>query len=164
MVEKKDKVEQKRFKADTRNLIDVTILGISITFLGLVATIKPEMLAQNPFFSLQLILVFPFLICGMWARIKEAAYTDSSRWAKLSFISFTLAYGFFINSIGLILSFIAPIYVALTFFAINTLLTLTRASIVVSYKPSKLKNRIVREIIHIALIVVLGVLPALNFY
>ena len=164
MVEKEDRGTRDRFKADTRNVIDVTLLGICITLFGLVATIKPEMLSENPFFVLQLVLAVPFFVCGLFARVKEAAYGDPSRWKKLSFISFTLAYGFFINSIGLLLSFITPIYVALTFFAVNTLLTLIRASIVVSYSPSKLVGRIVREVLHISLIVFLGVLPALKVY
>ena len=164
MVEKEGKEQQKRFKADTRNLIDVTLLGICITLFGLVATIKPEMLSDNPFFVLQLVLAVPFFVCGLLARVKEAAYNDSYKWKKLSFISFTLAYGFFINAIGLLLSFITPLYVPMTFFAVNTLLTLTRAGIVVSYAPSKLKSRILRELIHIALIVFLGVLPALKVY
>jgi len=164
MTGKEDIKERSRFKADTRNLIDVTLLGICITFFGLVATIKPEMLSENPFFSLQLVLAIPFFVCGLLARIKEAAYNNSARWQKLGFISFTLAYGFFINSIGLILSFITPIYIAMSFFAVNTLLTLTRASIVVSYSPEKLGGRIVREILHLALIIFLGVLPSLKFY
>lgn len=164
MAEKEKREEQKRFKTDTRNLIDVTLLGICITLFGLVATIKPEMLSQNPFFVLQLVLSVPFFVCGLLARVKEAAYSDSYKWRKLNFISFTLAYGFFINSIGLILSFITPIYVSMTFFGVNSLLTLTRASIVISYVPAKLKSRLFREFIHIALIVFLGVLPALRVY
>jgi hypothetical protein len=164
MAKEEVKTEQKRFKADTRNLIDVTLLGICITLFGLVATIKPEMLSQNPFFVLQLVLAVPFFVCGLLARVKEAAYNDSYRWKRLNFISFTLAYGFFINAIGLLLSFITPIYVPMAFFAVNTLLTITRASIVVSYSPSKLKNRIFRETIHIALIVFLGILPAFRVY
>lgn len=164
MVLKDKKDEQKRFKADTRNLIDVTLLGICITLFGLVATIKTEMLSQNVLFTLQLVLAVPFLICGMLARIKEATYSDSFRWRRLSFISFTLAYGFFINSIGLVLAFTTPVYIALIFFGVNTLLTLVRAGIVVSYSPGRLKSRIIREIAHIALIVFLGVLPALKVY
>lgn len=164
MVTKEEANERKRFKADTRNLIDVTLLGICITIFGLVATIKPEMLAQNKFFTLQLVLAIPFFVCGLLARVKEAAYNDSFRWTRLSFISFTLAYGFFINSIGLLLSFIAPIYATLAFFGANTLLTLVRAGIVVSYTPSKLKSRVFRELVHIALIIFLGVLPAIKVY
>jgi len=159
-----EKEEQKRFRADTRNLIDVTLLGICITLFGLVSTIKPDMVSQNPFFTLQLVLAVPFFVCGLLARIKEASYKDSHRWKKLSFISFTLAYGFFINSIGLLLSFIAPLYVPMVFFGVNTLLTLTRAGIVVSYNSSKWKGRALREFTHIVIILFLGVLPTLRIY
>ena len=164
MVIKEEADGRKRFKADTRNLVDATFLGICITLFGLVATIKPELLSQNPFFSLQLVLAIPFFVCGLLSRIKEAAYIETRRWATLGFVSFTIAYGFFINSVGLLLSIITPIYTAMAFFAVNTLLTLVRAGIVVSYVPSSLGRRTVREIVHIALIVFLGVLPALKVY
>jgi len=156
--------EQKKFKTDTRNLIDVTLLGICITLFGLVATIRPEMVSGNPFFTLQLVLAVPFFMCGLLARIKEASYTDSHRWVKLSSISFTLAYGFFINAIALLLSFIAAVYVSMIFLAVNTLLTLVRASIAISYAPENMRARILREGVHIALIVFLGILPILGVY
>ncbi len=158
------KEEQKRFKADTRNLIDVTLLAIVITLFGLVATIKPEMVSENPIFTLQLVLAIPFFICGLFSRIKEAAYHDSGLWYGLGFISFTLAYGFFINSVGLMLSFITAIYVSMAFFGVNTILTLARAGITVYHSPSRLKERFLRELLHIALIVFLGILPALKVY
>ena len=82
----------------------------------------------------------------------------------MSLISFTIAYGFFINSIGLLLSFITVAYVSMAFFAVNTLLTLVRAGIVISYNPAELKRRMSREVIHILLIIFLGVLPALGLY
>ena len=158
------KDDRKRFKADTRNIIDITLLGICITLFGLVATIRPMIISQNSIFTLQLVLAVPFFMCGLLARIKEASYADCHRWRKLSLISFTIAYGFFINSIGLLLSFITVAYISMAFFAVNTLLTLLRASIVVSYNPQELKGRVFREFIHILLIVFLGVLPALGVY
>lgn len=164
MNKQEERKEQKRFKADTRNLIDVTLLGICITLFGLVATLNPDMLSNNPIFTLQLVSAIPFFMCGLLARVKEAAYSSSYRWEILSIVSFTLAYGFFINFIGLILSFITPLFIALVFFGVNTLLTLIRATIVVSYNPSKFKSRLARELIHIAIIVFLGVLPALKIY
>jgi len=164
IISQHDLAEKKKFKADTRNLIDVTLLGICITLFGLVATIKPDLISQNPFFSLQLVLAIPFFVCGLLSRIKEASYTDSHRWGKLGFVSFTLAYGFLINSIGLLLSFVAAVYISIIFLVVNTLLTLIRAGIVVSYNPQSLKSRIIREAVHVALIVFLGILPVLNFY
>ncbi len=160
----KERQEIKRFKSDTRNLIDATLLGISITFFGLIATIKPELLSQNPLFTLQLVLIIPFVVTGLLSRIKEAAYERAKRWQWLTFASFTISYGFFINAVGLVLSFVTPLYISLIFFGVSMALTLLRASIVVSYVPSQLNSRVVREIIHVALIVFLGILPALRIY
>lgn len=157
-------LERKQFKTDARNLIDVTLLGICITLFGLVATIRPTIISNSPVFTLQLVLSIPFFMCCLLARIKEATYHSPNRWYKLGYVSFTLAYGFFINSIGLLLSFIAPIYVALIFLAINTILTLTRGYIEISYKPHERKLITVREIFHLILIILLGVMPILHFY
>jgi len=156
--------EKKRFKVDTRNLIDVTLMSIAITLFGLIATIKPELLSENIVFGLQLALTLPLFMCGLLSRIKEATYTNSKRWAKLSALSFTTGYGFFLNVVGLIIAFIAPIYMSLAFFGVNTLLTLVRAGIVISYDSSELKKRIIRETYQILLIVFLGILPALGVY
>ncbi len=156
--------DRKRFKTDTRNLIDTTLLAICITLFGLVASIKSQFLANNSFFTMQLVVAVPFFICGLLSRIKEASYADSSRWEKLSLISFTIAYGFFVNSVGILLSFVAPISASILFFAVNTGLSIVRACIVVSYRPSELNKRIIRELVHISMIVFLGVLPALNLY
>ena len=156
--------EKRRFKADTRNLIDVTLMSIAITLFGLIATIKPELLSENIFFGLQLALTLPLFMCGLLSRIKEATYIKSDKWYNLSTFSFTTAYGFFINVVGLILAFISPLYMALAFFAVNTLLTLVRAGIVISYDKTELKKRVIRETYQILLIIFLGVLPALRIY
>lgn len=159
-----EKIERKKFKTDTRNQIDVALVGICVTLFALVATIRPEILSRDIFFTLQLTLAIPLFMSGLLARIKETAHADSARWRKLSFISFTFAYGFFINSIALLLSSIVATYISIIFLAVNTLLTLTRASIVVSYRPEKLKSRILREAFHLALIIFLGLLPILGLY
>jgi hypothetical protein len=156
--------EQRKFKADTRNVIDIALLSICITLFGLVSTLKPEMIATNPLFILQLVLAVPLFMCGLLVRIKEVAYSDSLRWTKLGAGTFLLAYGFFINSIGLLLAFTTATYISMVFFAVNTLLTLIRAGIVVSYNSSKLRSRIFREIVQFAIVLFLGILPALGIY
>ena len=156
--------EVERYRAESKNFIDMTLLGICITFFALVATINPTLLQENVFFTLQLVLAIPFFICGLLARIKKTAYASSSRWEKLNFISFTLAYGFVINAIGLLLAVLVPIYVSMVFFGVNTMLTLVRESIAISYVPAELKKRLFRSLIHVGLIVFLGVLPALKIY
>jgi hypothetical protein len=157
----KEKIERTKFKADTRNLIDVTLLSICITLFGLVATIKPEMLLRNPAFTLQLILAVPFFMCCLLARIKEATYIEAKLWYKLGYFCFTLAYGFFINSIALLLSIITPKYLALIFLAVNTGLTLARAFIEIHYKKHETRTILSREIVHMTIIIVLGVCPIL---
>jgi hypothetical protein len=156
--------EKKRFKVDTRNAVDITLMGIAITLLGLIITIKPELLIDNPFLGIQLAAVVPLFLCGLLSRIKEVSYSDSKMWSKLTRISFVIGYGFFINILGLILAFVAPIYLAMSFFAADLLLTAVRAWIVVSYNPQGFKKRLAREVAQLLIIIFLGILPALRVY
>ena len=156
--------EKRQFKVDTRNLVDVTLMGITITLFGLIITIKPELLTESPFLGIQLALIIPFFLCGLLSRIKEATYSNSKKWSKLTQISFVIGYGFFINILGLILAFVAPIHLAMSFFAADLLLTAIRAEIVISYNPEGFKDRIFREIVQLLIIVFLGILPALRVY
>jgi hypothetical protein len=156
--------EKRRFKVDTRNAVDITLMGIAITLLGLIITIKPELLIDNPFLGVQLATVVPLFLCGLLSRIKEVSYSNSKRWTTLAHISFYVAYGFFINILGLILAFVAPIYLAMSFFAIDLILTVIRAGIVISYNPNEFKSRIVREVSQLLIIIFLGILPALRIY
>jgi hypothetical protein len=155
---------KKRFKVDTRNLVDVTLMGIAIALFGLIITIKPELLTESIFLGIQLALIIPFFLCGLLSRIKEATYSDSHRWRELARISFIIGYGFFINILGLILAFVAPIYLSISFFAIDLLLTAVRAGVVISYNPEGFKERIAREITQLLIIVFMGILPALRVY
>ena len=156
--------ERRRFKVDTRNAVDITLMGIAITLLGLIITIKPELLIDNPFLGIQLATVVPLFLCGLLSRIKEVSYSNSRRWSKLTRISFVVGYGFFINILGLILAFVAPIYLAMSFFAADLLLTVVRAGIVVSYNPQGFKERLSREAVQLLIIIFLGILPALRVY
>jgi hypothetical protein len=154
-----ERIERRRFKADARNLIDVTLLLVVITLFGLVATIKPELMSKSPVFTLQLVLSMPFFMCCLLARIKEATYPEAKLWYKLGYVSFTLAYGLFVNSMALLLSFIAPTYIALVFLVVNTLLTLVRGGIEIYYKKDETRIIVIREICHVGIIVLFGVIP-----
>lgn len=155
---------KKRFKVDTRNLIDVTLLGITITLFGLIVTFRQELLTESYFLGIQLALIIPFFLCGLLSRIKEVVYSNSKRWTKLTHLSFIIGYGFFINIVGLTLAFVAPIYLSMLFFASDLILTAARAGIVISYNPTEFKGRMFREIVQLLIIVFMGILPALRVY
>ena len=158
-----EKAEINNLKAHNKNLVDVTLLGICITVFTLVSTIKP-VLFQEKFFAIQLALTVPFFMSALISRIKQAYKKDYLKWGMLALISFTIAFGFLINVIGLLLSIFAPIYVAMAFFAANILLDLVRTGLSISLEKDRAKRDLTKSIVHLLMIVLLGILPALRVY
>jgi hypothetical protein len=110
------------------------------------------------------VFAIPLFINNLFCRIKQAYKDPRQKWDEIGFLSFTLAIGFFINSVGLLLTLFVSIKIVMLFFFLNIFLSLLRSSVQVYYEHSKLKSKVFREILHIALIIFLGILPALKAY
>lgn len=156
--------EVSKFKSETRNKIDIALLAMCFTAFTFLAANNPKILSENIFLSFQLVFAIPLFINNLFSRIKQAYKDPNQKWDTLGFLSFTLAMGFFINFIGLLLTNFISIKIVMLFFFMNIFLALLRSSIQVYYEPSRLKSKLFRELFHIALIIFLGVLPALNVY
>jgi len=156
--------EVSKFKSETRNKIDIALLAICFTAFSFLASNSPEILSNNIFLTFQLVFAIPLFMNNLFCRIKQAYKDSKQKWDEVGFISFTLAFGFFINFVGLLLALFVPINLVLIFFFLNIALAIMRSSIQVYYEPSKLKSKIFREALHIAIIVFLGILPALKVY
>jgi len=101
---------------------------------------------------------------NLFCRIKQAYKDPKQKWNGIGFISFTFAFGFFINFVGLLLKLFVPINIVMIFFFLNIFLSAMRSSVQVYHEPAKLKNKLIRELLHISIIVFLGILPALGIY
>jgi hypothetical protein len=77
----------------------------------------------------------------------------------LGYITFLLAYTFLINSIGILLMTLLSFWIVAIFYSINILSALAYSAIEISYDRSKIKERVVKDLFFIALIVLLGILP-----
>jgi|GEM_PF-2927345 len=159
-----DIYEINKIKVGTRNLIDVTLLSICMTAFVLVATLNPAILAKNYLFTLQLVLAIPLFVCTLLARIKAAYKSDYKPWDNLGFISFTLAYGFFINVVGILLSLFTALSIVLVFFSVNIILDLIRTGIQIHQYQTRSSRPIFRIILHLLIIILLGILPACKIY
>jgi hypothetical protein len=153
-----------KFKAETRNKIDIALLAICFTAFSFLASNSPEILSKNIFLTFQLIFAIPLFMNNLFCRIKQVYKDPGQKWDEIGFFSFTIAFGFFINFVGLLLSLFVPINIVLMFFLLNIILSTMRSSVQAFYEPQKLKGKMFREILHLVLIVFLGVLPALKIY
>jgi hypothetical protein len=155
--------EVKSIKLDTRNLIDATLLGISITLFALVATLKPEVLG-DAIFSVQLSLAIPLFMSALLTRSRTPFEKGKNIWDNVAFISHAFAYGFLINIVGLLLSLFVLKWIVILFFFVNIISGLTRSSIRVYLNPEKTRKRVFKELLHISIFIFLGLLPALKIY
>jgi len=162
-IDEKELLAVNKLKTETRNKLDIAFMTVCITAFTLIASLKPEILNENKLFTLQLVSAIPLFMCALFSRIKVAYKLYEKKWDTLAFFSFTLAYGFLINTLGILLSFFTVPLIFLTFFGLNIVLDLARSSIKYSYGRNKPKD-FMRVIVHVLLIVFLGILPALKVY
>ena len=126
-----------QFKADTRNVVDITILSIDITIFALIASLKSELLTNNVFLAAQLVLSMPLIMSTIFCRIKIPISKQAKSFDKLAAFSFTIGYGFFINVIGIILSYYVSFLLVLLYFATNAILSFIRYYIELRAKKPK---------------------------
>ena len=150
-------------KADFRVLINVTLLGICFTIFTFIVAIRPQLLTQNVFLTLQLACSIPFMTSSALARSKQGYTIRENKWDTFGYVTFILGYTFLINVVGLLLSYLISFNVGLIYFCVNAGLAVTYSAVDVSYDRHRLKGRAIKVVIFILLLVILGVLPALYY-
>lgn len=150
-------------KITTKISVGIALLGISFTVFALTLNLRPDLL-KDEFLALQLVLAIPFLISSTLARVKMVHRIAESRWEIFGFGTFVLAYGFLINSIGILLSTIVSFTVTLLFFVINIISALVYSFIGISYDRTKLKERLLKDLIFVVIVIFLGIFPTLGLY
>lgn len=161
LISTKKERELSHVKATAKMSVNIALIGISFTIFTLILTLKPELL-RNEFLSLQLVSAIPFLISSTLARMSLVNAAEQKRWETYGFIGFVLAYSFLVNVIGILLASFVSIGITLVFFVINIIAALIYSSIEVSYDRNKLKERILKDLIFILIVIFLGILPSLN--
>ena len=141
----------------------LTMCIIMFTFIA-ASTLGRTILTENYFFTLQLVLAIPLIFLTISSNIH--AVHMGRQWHKISFVSLTLAYGFLMNVIGLLLSFFTPAKIFLVFFGVYILTIFAKSTIKLSYEknPDARRERIFKDIFYILVSVFGGILPALQVY
>jgi len=148
-------------KSKARLSVNLSLLLVAFTIFTFIATINPDMLAKEIFLTLQLVCAIPLLLASTLARSKLVYSGERKRFSVFAFVTFLVAYTFLINSIGILLFSLVSSFVAWIFFGINIITAVSYSAIEVSYNKSNLKERIIKDVAFIILIVILGILPVL---
>lgn len=162
-MDKKEELEYNKIRAEGRNLTNNNLLFIAVTFFSLIITINPKLL-EDTLLAYQIVLTIPFFMSSIFARQKLAYVTNGKIWDIYGFITFIIAYSFFINSVGIILSNFVSYKISIIFFVINILLAFTYSIIQVKHNSKLLRGRIIQDLIFAALIIGLGLLPVIGLY
>jgi hypothetical protein len=151
-------------KEHNRILINVTLLGICFTLFTFLIAFNQEILKDNTFLTMQLVCAIPLFMTSLLAKVKASHILGKNRWAALGFQTYLLAYTFLINVIGIFLISSISRQAGMVFYIVNIVSALIYSGIELSYNPSKIKQRLIKDLEFILILVLLGILPALSFY
>jgi hypothetical protein len=165
MKEDKDRAQKIiESKEHNRILINITLLGICFTLFTFIVVFNQDLLKENLFLTLQLVCAIPLFMTSLLAKVKASYMFGKNRWATLGFETYLLAYAFLLNVVGIFLMLYVSYLAGIVFFIVNILSALTYSAVELSYDKSKFKERMMKDIYFILIIVLLGILPAIGFY
>jgi hypothetical protein len=151
-------------KQANRILIGVTLLAICFTLFTFLMAFNPDLLKENTFLTLQLVCAIPLFMTSLLSRTKASYTTNQPVWKHVGFFTFILAYAFLINVIGLFLISSISLIIGLIFFVTNIVLALGYSFIEVVYENFPVKERLIKDLTFILVLVLMGILPAISFY
>jgi hypothetical protein len=154
----------RNYKETNRIKINLTLLGICFTLFTFLIAFNPDLLKNNLFLTLQLVCSIPLLMTSLLARSKASYTLGRNRWTNFGFITYLLGYSFLINVVGIFLIKFVSLSAGLVFFIGNILLALAYSAMEVSYDSPRLKERFVKDLTFILILVLLGILPAIGVY
>ena|SRR3989344_2701645 len=138
--------------------ISSRLLGVVVTIFILILTIKSELLSSW-LITAQLILSIPFLMGEMLSRVKITDIENVKKYHPLNKFFQAIAFGFVFNTIGLLISkyvsFLAGIIYFIAFIIVLLLF------IFVNFRNTSPFERMM-EILMIAIMIILGFLPAIG--
>ena len=151
-------------KESNRVVISSALLAICFTLFTFLIAVNPNLLKENIFLTLQLVLSIPFFTTSLLVRTKTSYTLHKSKWTNFGFITYILAYTFLINVVGISLAIFISVYAALIFFISSIVLALVYSSLEIYYDQARFKERILKDAFFVLILVVLGILPALRVY
>lgn len=156
--------DQEKIKAISEKHINVNLwlISLSFTIFTFISVIRPELLKDNVLLAIQLTLSIPLMMSSVFARQRIFDTVKKIKeWYDYGTITFVLAYGFLVNSVGIILCSILGFKIALIFFLANIISSIVYSYMEVREDSSNLKSRIYKDLFFLSIVVLLGILPCL---
>jgi len=154
-------IEVIQAKAKSKMEINLWLLGIVFTLFTLIITINPDLIRQNNFLSLQLVLAIPLLCSSIFARSKLGHSQKVNLWETYGYLTYILAYSFLINVVGIFLSVLVNLQIGLVFWIGNILSALIYSLLEIIGDKEKIGSRIPKDLIFIIIIIMFGILPVI---
>jgi len=150
---------------ERRSSMEVTIgsrlLGVAITIFILIVTIKFELLAYT-IMTAQLIMSLPFLMAAMISNSKIVNQKTLGSYRILNRTTSAIASAFLFNTLGLMVAKYISFWIGILFFVI--FIILLTILIFIDLDKTTIENKLVSEVLMIAIMIFLGLIPALGVY
>lgn len=157
--------KQKEVKAGIRISVNTTLISASFVIFVLLFTLNPQILKDNKFIAIQIVMAIPLLISATLARSRSIyAKHHVGLYKTFHSICFETAYAMIINSVGLLLSMYTDMAIVITYFMLNITLALVFSALEIAEKKNKTKERLWKDGLFILIIIFLGLLPLLKIY
>ncbi len=156
--------EKNKVKSATHLTINTTLIFISFTIFTFIASVNSIILKDNFLLTIQLVLSIPFFMSSILSRAKLGILSNSKKVDEFGHLTFTIAYAFLINVVGILLVNLVSLQASLIFFGVNIALTLIYSVIMTIEEKKKLRERIMKDLFFILVIVIGGILPVLGVY
>jgi len=161
-MEETKKEVMRRSAVDKLN-VNLWLLGIVFTVFTFLIATNARVLKDNNLIAFQLTAAIPLMMSSIFARQRLVyAGKREKEWHDYGFITFILAYGFLINSIGITIAFLINIQSAMVFFLINIINPLVYSYMEIMDDRKTLKARLIKDFAFILIVFLLGILPALG--
>jgi hypothetical protein len=146
--------------AEEQTKVSLSLLAMSLTTFVFIISANPKLL-ETSIFTMQILIAIPCLLASVLGRMKLAKTSDV-RWEPFGYYYWIVGYACLINTIGIIVGFRFSQIGALLFFAANIIVPISYSWHASSIRPESLHERLRKDALFIALVIIFGLLPALN--
>ncbi|MEI6237370.1 MAG: hypothetical protein WCP03_02100 [Candidatus Saccharibacteria bacterium] len=160
-----NKTQKKEVKASIRIGVNSTLISASFVIFVLLFTLNPQILKENKIIAIQIVMSIPLLVSATLARTRSIyAKRHLGLYKIFHALCFETAYAMVINSVGLLLSMYTDAYIVIIYFIVNITLALVFSILEIAENSGKTKERLWKDGLFIAVIVLFGLFPLLNLY
>lgn len=150
-------------KATNRVALNRSLLAMIVGVFFLTINLTPGLL-EKKILAFQLIIAMPLLVTSVLAYSKIGYHYRTERWNWLGWATFTIAYAFILNVVGILIAQIIGAAAALVFFAASWVCMMFYSGIDISYHQSKIRQRILKDGLFVIIQILFGVLVVLELY